>query len=74
MLMDRKEHIKWCKKRALEYLDNGDLTNAYISIVSDLRKHPDTENHPAIQVGVGLLFGEQLGTSEQMRKFIEGFN
>ncbi|MEE9571527.1 MAG: hypothetical protein V3W20_00595 [Candidatus Neomarinimicrobiota bacterium] len=72
--MNRSEHVEWCKKRALEYLDNGDLANAYASMVSDLRKHPETEGHAGIQLGVGMLFGGHLGTPEKMRKFIEGFN
>ena len=72
--MNRAEHIDWCKKRALEYLDNDDLVNAYASMVSDLKKHPETENHPAIQLGIRMLFADHLGTSEQMRQFIEGFH
>ena len=53
--MTRQEHLAWCKQRALEYVDNGDLTNAYASMASDLRKHPETENHSAIGLGIQLM-------------------
>lgn len=70
----RSEHLTWCKKRALEYVDAGDLSQAYASMVSDMRKHPETENHPALDLGTMLLMGGQLSTANEMRKFIEGFN
>ena len=72
--MTREEHLAWCKERALEYVDRNDLDNALVSMLSDLGKHEETENHIAIQLGVMMQMGGQLGTSEQMRKFIEGFN
>lgn len=72
--MDRQEHLEWCKQRALEYVDNNDLTNAYASMASDLQKHPETEMHAGISLGMGLLMMKQLDTQEKMRKFIEGFN
>ena len=50
--MTRQEHLDWCKQRALEYVDGGDLTNAYASMVSDLGKHPETANHAGIQLGM----------------------
>lgn len=70
----RKEHLEWCKKRALEYLDMGDTTNAFASMVSDLRKHEETEDHPAIQLGIMLKMSGALNDTDEMRKFIEGFN
>ena len=72
--MTREEHLTWCKERALEYVDSGDLQSAYASMASDLNKHPETEGHRAIQLGMGMLMGGMLCTSEQMRNFIEGFN
>jgi len=70
----RAEHLAWCKARALEYVDTGDLTQAFASMASDLRKHPDTTNNPAIQLGMTLMMGGHLKTSEETRKFIVGFN
>lgn len=72
--MTREEHLSWCKKRALEYVDSGDLANAYASMASDLNKHPETERHSAITIGMALLMNGHLDTAEKMRKFIEGFN
>lgn len=70
----RSEHMTWCKERALRYVDEGDLSGAYSSMASDLQKHPETENHSAISLGMMLLMGGKLSTVESMRRFIEGFN
>lgn len=70
----RAEHLAWCKQRALEYIDQGDPRSAFLSMVSDLGKHPETENHLAIQLGTRLLIAGHLATPDQMREFIEGFN
>ena len=72
--MNRQEHLDWCKKRAIEYVEIGDLSQAYTSITSDLNKHPETEGHSAIMLGMMLMMGGHLSTKEEMRKFIEGFN
>ena len=72
--MNRQEHLDWCKKRAIEYVEIGDLSQAYASITSDLNKHPDTEGQSAIMLGMMLMMGGHLSTKEEMRKFIEGFN
>lgn len=65
-------HVAWCKQRALEYVDAGDLPNAFASLVSDLNKHPATAEHSAIELGAMLLFGGHLNTPHAMREFIEG--
>lgn len=70
----RSEHLAWCKKRALEYVDKGDLPQAYASMASDLNKHPETANHGAIQLGMMMLMGGHLDTATKMREFIQGFN
>ena len=70
----RQEHLLWCKKRALEYVEAGDNGQAFASMASDLRKHPDTENHPGIQLGMMQMICGLLNTPAEMRKFIEGFN
>ena len=74
MEMTRTEHLQWCKDRALEYVNNDDLKNAYASMASDLRKHKETESHAGIVMGMGLLMAGHLDTAEKMRHFIEGFN
>jgi hypothetical protein len=72
--MNRSEHMAWCKKRALEYVNTGDLSQAFTSMASDLGKHPDTEQHSGIQLGMMLLMGGHLNSPQKMREFIEGFN
>ena len=72
--MTRTEHVEWSKKRALEYVDNNDLNTAFSSMASDLGKHKETEKHPAIEIGMQLLMMGKLNTSDEMRKFIEGFH
>lgn len=72
----RDEHLALCKRRALEYVDRGDLMGALTSMFSDLEKHPETMGHAGIQLGVGLMVVEPLMTtdSRMTRRFIEGFN
>lgn len=72
--MNRQEHLEWSKKRALEYLDDGDLQQALISMFSDLGKHTELANHVGIELGMMLLVAGQLSTSNQVRDFIIGFN
>ena len=72
--MSRQEHLDWCKKRAFEYVDIGDLENAFSSMLSDLGKHPETQNHIGIKLGMMLMMSHMLDSQEKMRKFIIGFN
>jgi hypothetical protein len=43
--MTRQEHLDWCKLRALQYYDTGDVNQAFASMSSDFSKHPETEEH-----------------------------
>lgn len=72
--MTRAEHLQWAKDRALEYIEQNDLDNAYASLISDLRIHKETEDHPAVLPGFVLKMNGQLSTQTEMKKFIEGFN
>jgi hypothetical protein len=72
--MTRSEHLQWCKQRAIEYIDAGDLQQAFASMVSDLNKHTETAGHPAIELGTMQLMSGFLSTPDAMKKFIEGFN
>jgi hypothetical protein len=74
MTQARGEHLQWCKDRALEYVDQGDLPSAWASFASDMGKHEETKDHSAIVLGHQLLLGGHLGTADEMRKFINGFN
>lgn len=72
--MTRAEHVEWCKKRALEYVDMGNTSQAWTSMASDLGKHPGTEKHAGLELGMMMLMGGHLSSPAKMRKFILGFN
>ncbi len=71
--MTRVEHLEWCKQRAREYRERGDSQEAMTSMLSDLRKHPETELMLSF-AGNLMFLAAQEGTTEAARKFIEGFN
>lgn len=73
-VVNRARHLAWAKERALEYVDAGDLTNAWASLVSDLGKHSETRGHPGIELGMMLAMGGFLNTEREIREHIEGFN
>ena len=73
MATTREDHLNWSKKRALEYLERGDITQAWTSMCSDLTKHEELEDHIAIKLGGMLLASGDLNTVEKMKEFIEGF-
>lgn len=70
--MTRAEHLKWCKERALEYVKRNDGTQAVASMLSDLRKHPETER--SVEIGAMLMLGVRMNDMDSVRSFIEGFN
>lgn len=70
----RQEHLNWCKKRALQYCDAGDISQALASMGSDLNKHDETRGHSAVGLGLQMMTGGMLSTPEQMAEFIRGFN
>ena len=70
----RAEHLAWCKKRALEYIDRGDVQGAFSSMASDLQKHGGTAGHIGVQLGMMQMMGGMLSAPSAMRHFIEGFN
>ena len=71
--MTRDEHLAWCKKRALEYVDRGELHNAVASMGSDLTKHEDAAN-PAndglLMLGMMYVMDNDAAA---VRRWIEGF-
>ena len=72
--MTRPEHLEWCKKRALEYVNARDCKNAIGSMLSDLGKHEETAKHAGIQLGMMLMMAGHLSTLDKVKKFIKGFN
>ena len=73
-MMTRDEHLEWATARALEYVNKNDIPNALASMASDLRKHDDLATHVGIDLGMMLLLSGNMRTSQDARKFIEGFN
>jgi hypothetical protein len=69
----REEHLAWCKDRALEYVNAGDITNAVASMGSDLNKHPETRDHSGIMLGLMLRMSGNLSDPQEARQWIEGF-
>jgi hypothetical protein len=72
--MTRTEHLRWAKDRALEYADLGDTANAVASMCSDLRKHPELENHGGVQLLMMMAAAGHLNSPAALRREIEGFN
>ncbi|WP_201980401.1 hypothetical protein [Hymenobacter rubidus] len=70
--MTRSEHLQWAKGRALEYLDAGNLTDAWASFVSDLGKHPETAGNITIELGMLEMMMGRLRTPDELRHHIEG--
>ena len=71
--MTREEHLAWSKKRALEYLDSGDMLNAFTSMGSDLSKHRELRKVGEVMFPIGMLYVQQRD-ERQLRRWIEGFN
>lgn len=69
--MTRDEHLAWAKKRALEYLDAGDVVNAITSMGSDLEKHPELKPNSSLLM-LGLIYARDYDYAGA-RRWIEGF-
>jgi thiamine biosynthesis protein ThiC len=72
----RAEHLAWCKQRAIEYADQGDVASAIASLASDLSKDPRTASSADIVQGLmmPLLLAGEFERPGRLREFIEGFN
>ena len=73
--MTREEHLKWCKERAIAEIDySKDPKQGIISIMSDLRKHPETNKEALISLCGMMLLSDRIKTRQQAIDFINGFN
>lgn len=70
--MTREEHVAWCRQRALEYLNRGDVKNAVASMMSDINKHPDCGVPDMIHM-FGMMAVNKNSVYDA-RRYIEGFN
>jgi hypothetical protein len=71
MAISRDEHIARSKKRALDYLERGELTNAVASIISDMQDLSFDAVSPELMM-VGSLAAES-GDRLAVLRFINGF-
>jgi hypothetical protein len=70
--MTREEHLQWAKKRALECVDRGDLSQAVTSLISNLRKHEELGcDGFLVLIGMSEM---KSGSAESVRDFINSFN
>lgn len=67
----RSEYVRWCKQRALEYLDAGQHEDAVTSMLSDLGKHPETKIMLEWAAPMGL--NAILQGPDAARRFVEEF-
>jgi hypothetical protein len=68
----REEHLAWSKKRALEYVERGDLIQAVTSMSSDMNKHPELGINDFLFTSA-IMFEVKRGP-QAVRRWIEGFN
>jgi len=73
--MTRKEHIEWCKERAIQEMDYyKDPSKGIISMMSDLRKHPETNQETLISLCGMMLMTKPKQTRQEVINFLNGFN
>ena len=75
--MTRQEHLQWCKDRAMEYVNKGDLLNGATSMMSDLEKHDETRQKPGSALSMlGIMAAQQAqnGDRDGVVRYIKGFN
>lgn len=74
-MQTREEHLKWCKQRATEIVDRGDIQGAFAAMMSDLHTWEGGELYDQLTLAHlwmdAALFRK---TAEDMRNWIEGFN
>jgi hypothetical protein len=73
-MMTREEHLKWCKERAIAEMDfYKDPSKGIVSMMSDLRKHPETNSEALVSLcGMQLMTNPKM-TRQQVINFIDGF-
>lgn len=69
----REEHLNWCKARALEILDSGDVQGAFASMTSDLGKWDGGPLYdPTTFAFLWMDAAKFRKTATEMRNWIEG--
>jgi hypothetical protein len=70
--MTRDDHLAWCKRRATEYVQTGDLGGAVASMTSDMKKHPETADIITFLGMIGIM--EIRNGAAAVQRWIDGFN
>jgi len=74
-MMTRAEHLKWCKERAIREMDYyKDSSKGIISMMSDLRKHPETNSETLASLCMMQLMSRPRMSRQEAINFINGFN
>lgn len=68
-----KEHLDWCVERAMQYADQGDMTNAWASFLSDVDKHPGTEYIRYHELAAMAMLSGIYHSPKEFRDFISGW-
>ena len=72
----RDQHIVYARQRALLALladpGPGGVLEALTSMLADLRAHPATRAHPAIEDATGRTLNGQLNDAAEVRTWIGG--
>ena len=73
--MTRQEHLDACKKRALAYLDAGNVREGFTSMLSDLSKHNETKDHIGGRIGAEfMMLPGWIDNPVEVRRWIVGFS
>jgi len=72
--MKRNEHLKWAKDRAIKHLEIDEVMHAWMSFLSDMRKHDELKDHVALELGTMLMMSGGMDSKKECEKFINGFN
>jgi len=79
--MTRKEHLKWCKERAIQEYDyyaktepKRALQNGITSMASDLNKHEETKSATLQSLCMMQLMTKPNMSRQEFVNFINGFN
>ena len=67
--MTRSEHLAWAKERAQKEKTS---TAMWGSFVNDMSKHPELQDHTALELGYTLQIA--IGSPVDAVRFIDGFN
>jgi hypothetical protein len=74
VLQSRDEHLAFCKKRAHQYVERGELLEAVTSMALDLDKHEAFRKPIYDTLALaGALFEVPRG-ADAVRRWIDGFN